>query len=81
MIKMQMRQQHIGNVIPAKAMHSQGLIQGIIPMQVIMTEKFGILLVADAIVHQDQPPAILDQQATHSPGAEIVVIGRMDLAP
>jgi hypothetical protein len=81
MIEMEMGQQYIGDVIPVKSMFCQGLVQGIVTMQIIMTEKFRILFVADAIVYEDKALAFLDQQAAHSPGTEIVLIGRMDFAP
>src|ERR1700760_2204662 len=53
MIKMQMCQQHIGDVIPMKTQSGKGRIERIGTMQIIVREEFRILLIADAIVHQD----------------------------
>jgi hypothetical protein len=81
MIEMQMGQQHIRNVIPVKAVGGQRFVEAIVPMKMIVAEEAGILLIADAIVHQDKLVALLDQQATQGPGAEIVLVCRMDLTP
>ncbi len=62
MIEMQMGQQHIRNVIPVKAVRRQGFIQGVVAVQIIVAEEPGILLIADAVIHQDQFAAVLDQQ-------------------
>src|SRR5262249_1878056 len=50
-------------------------------MEVVISKEFRILFVADAIVHEDQLIPFLYQQATHGPGAEIVLVGWMNLIP
>jgi hypothetical protein len=72
---------HIGNIIPAEAMLCQGTVECSISMEVIMTEKFFILLVADACIYQDQPVAIFNEKEPHGPVTKVVFIGRIDPAP
>src|SRR5258708_10959979 len=74
MIEMQVRQQDIRDIIPVKPVFCQRLIQGVVPMQVIMTEKPGILLVSDAIVYEDEAVSFLAQQAPHCPRTESILI-------
>jgi len=81
MIEMQMCQQHIRNIFPAETMFCKRLVQGVIPMQMIMPQEFCILFVANAIVHKDELTAFFYQKATHGPGAEIVLVGGMHLIP
>ena len=50
-------------------------------MQIVMAEELRILLVADPVIDQDQPVTVLHEQAAHGPGAEVVGIRRMVLAP
>jgi hypothetical protein len=47
----------------------------------IVAQKLCILFVADTIIDENQFAAIFDQQASHGPGAKIVVIGRIGFRP
>ena len=44
-------------------------------MQVIVAEEFRILLVPDAIVYQNEPVPVFDQQAAHGPRTQVVFVG------
>jgi hypothetical protein len=46
-----------------------------------VAEKFRILLIANAIVDQDQAVAVFHQQTAHSPGTQIILIGRIAALP
>jgi hypothetical protein len=81
MIEMQMGEEHIGNILFPESLFFQRIVEIFISMQIIITEKFSILLVANSIVHQDQLCAILHQQTAHSPGTKIVGIGRIGFIP
>lgn len=50
-------------------------------MKIIMGEKFLVLFIANAIVNENQPVAIFHQQTPQSPGAQIPLIGRVELIP
>ncbi len=58
-----------------------GSTQVIVSVQVIMTEKFFILLVSNTIIDEDQPVSIFDQQATQRPATKVVFIGRVGALP
>jgi hypothetical protein len=46
-----------------------------------MTEKFLTLFVTDAAINQDQPVPLFNQQTTHSPGTQIIVVRRVGVVP
>ena len=79
MIKMQVGEKYIGNIIRMKTIFRQWFIQCVIPVQVVMVEEPGILFISVPVINQYQPVAIFYQQATQGPWAKIVFIGRGDL--
>jgi hypothetical protein len=81
MIEMQMGKKNVGNILFPESVFFQGIVQPFIPMQIIITEKLCILLVANSIVHQDQLLSVLNQQTTHCPGTKIVGICRIGFIP
>jgi hypothetical protein len=81
MIEMQMGQQHVRNVIPVKAVGRQGFVEAIVTMEIVVAKEAGILLVPDAVIHEDEFAVLLDQETTQGPGAEIILICRIDLTP
>src|SRR5580658_7651391 len=81
MVEMEMRQEDVRDIVAVKAMGGQGFVEGVIAMKIIVAEEAGILLVPDTVVHQDELVALLDEQASQGPGAEVILIRRMDLAP
>jgi hypothetical protein len=46
-----------------------------------MAHELLILFIANAIINQYQPVAILYEQATHGPGTKIVFVGRIEFVP
>src|SRR6185312_1355215 len=74
-------EEHIGNILFPESLFFQRIVDIFISVQIIITEKFSILLVANSIVHQDQLFAILNQQTAHSPGTKIIGIGRVGFIP
>lgn len=81
MVEMEMRQENVCDIVAVKAMGGEGFVEGVIAMKIVVAEEAGILLIADTVVHQYELVALFDQQATHGPGAEIILICRMDLTP
>jgi hypothetical protein len=81
MIEMQMREEDIRYIIGRKSMLGEGTIESVIPMEIIVTEEFRILLVSHAIVYEYQSLSIFDQQTTKRPAAHIILIGGIDLVP
>ena len=81
MVEVQVGQEHIRHIIARESGFFKRTVKRVITMQVVVPEEFGVLLVADAIVDQDQSSTIFHQQTAHRPGAEVVRIGRMVLAP
>ncbi len=59
----------------------QGLVEMAITMQIVMSKKFIVLLIAHAGVNQDEPISVLYQQAAHGPGAKVALIGRVKRLP
>ena len=55
MVKVQVGEENIGDVLLGKPGFAQAAIQGMFAMQVVMAEKFLGLLVADATIDQNQP--------------------------
>jgi len=62
-------------------MFGKGFIECIVAVQVVMAPEPGILFVAIAVVNQDQPVAVLYQQAAEGPAAEIVFVGGVLFVP
>ena len=50
-------------------------------MQVVVTEEFCILLIADPVVDQDKSITFFDQEAAHGPCAKVIRIGCMTFLP
>src|SRR5690606_14303902 len=57
------------------------LVQRGISMQIIVPEKLLVLLVTYTGIDKNEPVALLYQKAAHSPGAHVVFIRRIKLAP
>jgi hypothetical protein len=81
MIKVQMSQKHVGYICGMYAQISEALIQRSIAMQVIVREKFGVLLVPYSIVNQNYPISIHCQKASHSPRTKVVFVSRIGARP
>jgi hypothetical protein len=76
-VEVQVGQKYVGYVGGREAEPAQGAFQRGVAVQVEVPAEFLVLLVADAVVDEHQPPRVLDEQAAHGPGAHIVVIGRV----
>ncbi len=81
MVEVQVREQDVRDVFGCKARFADGFQQCGVAVRLVVAEKFLTLLVAHARVDQDQAIAVLDQQAAHSPGAEVVGVGGVVFLP
>jgi len=50
-------------------------------VQMIVTEKFGVLFVAYAIIDQNQAVTVFHEQTTHGPGTQIILVCRICFLP
>jgi hypothetical protein len=80
-IKMQMRKKHIGDVSVAESCCLQGSCETITSVQVIVTEKFCVLFIANAVIDQYRLSAILNKQTPHGPRAEVPLIRGIQFLP
>src|SRR5262245_3709143 len=80
-IEMQVGQENISNILGAKTMSSQAFFERVVSMQIIVAKELFILLVAKSVVDQDAVVAVLDQQAAHSPGTKIPIVGGIGFVP
>jgi hypothetical protein len=76
-----MGKEYICDIITMEAVLLQGFVERVISMKVIMPEEFRVLFIANAIVYQDQPFSIFDQEAAHCPAAEIELVSGIELVP
>jgi hypothetical protein len=81
MVKVQVREQHIGNVLARKSSFMKFTIQRSVSMEVVVTEEFFRLLVSNAGIHKQQSVALFDEHRSHGPSAKIVFISRDMLLP
>lgn len=82
MVKMQVGQDYIGDVAFVKAQSFQRTIQGIdLIIQPINPGKLLIVLLSNAVVHQDETVFILDQEATHGHVDAVFFIGGIGPLP
>ena len=81
MIKVQVTQHHVGDVIKAVTVLAQGFLQGVIAIEEIMGKELFVLLVAEAVIDEDLTIAGIDEQASHGPVAHVVLIGRVQFVP
>jgi hypothetical protein len=64
-----------------KPSRPQRLFQGVVAVQVEVPAELLVLLVADAVVDEQQAGPVFNQQAAHGPGAHVVGVGRVQLLP
>ncbi len=81
MVEMKMRKKYIGDIFRGKAIFLQRLFKRIITMEIIIAQKFFILLLTYSIINQHQPVSFLHKQTTHRPCAHIIFIGRIQFVP
>jgi hypothetical protein len=81
MIEMQVSKQYIGDIITGKTMGGQRAVERIIAMEIIVSEKFSVLLIAHTGVYQYQPVPFFYQQTAHRPGTHIIFIVRVEFVP
>ena len=81
MVKVQVSEQHIGDVLARKPSLVKFTIKSGVSMEVVMTEKFVGLLVANAGVNEQQSVALFDQHRSHGPSAKVVFISRHMFLP
>ena len=81
MIKMQVGQDHICNVIRRHSYSSQGFFEAVVPVQVIIRKEFFTLLVAYPAVNKNFMHALFDKQAAHAPVTEVILIAGIQFAP
>src|ERR1051326_4629279 len=81
MIKMQVGQEHVRYITRGESFLFQGTFQCVITMQIIMREKFCVLLVTDPVINKDEPITIFYQQATQGPRTKVVLISRVGFIP
>src|SRR5690606_2775490 len=81
MIEVQVRQEHIRHIIRGITSGIQRPDQRIIAVQIVKTQKPGVLLVAYTIVDKDAPVSVFHQEATHGPCAEILFVSRVQFIP
>ena len=81
MVEVQMREQHIGNVVSMKPFQGKGLVNGEGVLQVIVRKELFALLAANAGVYKRKTISVFHQQTTHGPGAKVHLVGRIGLLP
>lgn len=81
MIKMQMREEYISDIVAVKAKFLERAVQGIVAMEIIMGKEFFALFVSDSGVNQSEFVAVFYQQASHGPGAHVVIVCRIGFLP
>src|ERR1051326_2461808 len=81
MVKMQMREEHIRDIVSRESFLFQRAFQRFAAMQIIMRKEFCILFVANAIVDQYQPVSVFNKQTAQCPVAHVVLIGSIGFAP
>ena len=81
MVKVQVGEEDVGDVLSGKPGLAQATIQRVFAMQVVVAEEFLGLLVADAAVDQNQPRIDFHQKRAHRPGTEVLGIGGIGPRP
>ncbi len=81
MVEMQVGEEDVGDIIAVVPQGGERFVKRIVAVEMVMTEEFRILLVADAIVDEDEPVAVFHQHAAHRPGAHVIVVGRVEFVP
>ncbi|MNE51901.1 hypothetical protein D3C80_1465500 [compost metagenome] len=81
MVEVHMCQEHIRNIFRAVAFRFDRGQQACIAMQVIMPEKFLVLLVPYTGIDQDQSAVSLNQHTTHGPATQVIFICRVQFVP
>lgn len=81
MIEMEVCEENIGDVFGLEAMFLEGADEGVFSVRLKKVEKFIAFFIAHSSVYEDISVFVLHQQATHGPGAEVVVVGRIEFLP
>ena len=50
-------------------------------MEIIVTKKFGVLLVSNTVINQHELISTFDKQASHCAGAKVVFVGWIGFLP
>ena len=80
-VKMQMRQKHVGNVVAVEPVGRQTPVERRVAVQVVVAEELFVLLGPDARVDEGQAVAVFDEQAAHRPGTQVVRVGGVGALP
>ena len=78
---MKMSENNISNVLSGVSKSCQGSFQGVLTVEVVMSEEIPVLLVAYAVIDQHFPVPVHYQQTAHGPITKIIFICRINLGP
>src|SRR6056297_217301 len=81
MIKMQVGQKNIGDIITMETDIFQGFVQRMVAPEIIITKEFFGLFVAQSVIDQNKPVTIFNQKTTGGKVNHIIAICRIGPVP
>jgi hypothetical protein len=81
MVKMQVRHEHIGDIVAVKSMLGEGFIEGMIAPKGIITKEFFRLFGAHSGIDEREAVSVFNEHASGGDIDEVIGIGGIGFAP